>query len=135
MVVRTISSLLKKYETKQPGETWSKKMEHETKMQWRLSQKLRIAENRMSRLGIKGNDRKRVLFIIKDISNFKILCKKCRNETIISAICFYVMKSNKSYIKMKDFSVFKEDGLDYYIYSTIVTKISNHYQSKTLLKY
>jgi len=131
---RNIESLLKKYEIKQPGERWSKEREKKHgKPAWNMRQKIRTAQIIMGRLNIKGNDKKRVIYIIQDIDNFNNLCRICSYEAIIAAICFYVMKSNKSKINLRDYKVFKEYKLSEKSCLTIITKIANHYQKKCFL--
>lgn len=128
---RSIQFLLDKYTTKQPGEAWDNKMEKENgKPVWNMKQKIRLAQVFMSRLKMKGTNKDRVIYIIKDVDDFKLLCKNCSNEIIISAICFYVMKTANTSVKLEDYRVFTENGLTEKIYSTIVTKLCDYYQNK-----
>lgn len=131
---RGIEFLLNKYKTKQPGERWNSKREKENgKGAWNMKQKIRTAQIMMSRLNIYGQDKERVIHIIQDIDNFKYLCKNCSCETIIAAICFYVMKSNKTKININDYSIFKEQNLTEKSCLTIITKIASYYQQKYMI--
>lgn len=132
---RNIEFLINKYKTKQPGEKWDKKkrkgkwkrcLEYETK-------KIRIAQIMMGRLNIKGKDKERVIRIIKDIDDFKQICANCSNEKIIAVICFYIMKINNTSIKIEDYKVFIENKLNEKSCLTIITKICNYYQTKTII--
>jgi len=123
-------NLLKKYETKQPNEVWSKKSEYKNKKNQRLAKKINIANIKMNQLNIRGNDRKRVIKIIEEIPDFKEICCNCSYDLIISAICYYILKTKKSYLKIEDYNLFNEDGLNYKNYSTIISKVLYFYQKK-----
>lgn len=132
---RDIGYLLNKYETKQPGEKWDTKREKENgKPAWNMKQKIRTAQIMMSRLNIKGNDKERVIHIIKDIDDFKHLCKNCSCETIIATICFYVLKSSDSNTHIDRFSLWSENNLSWKKYSLIISRILTYYQKKTFIK-
>ncbi|BBL62195.1 hypothetical protein [Methanobrevibacter arboriphilus] len=133
---RNIEYLLNKYETKQPGEIWNKRREKkEGKSAWNMKQKIRIAKIMMGRLNINGADKERILYIIQDIGDFKELCRNCSVEMVIATICFYVMKSNLSKIKLADYKVFKENKLTEKTCLTLITKMCDFYQKKSLVRY
>ncbi len=111
-----------------------KKREKENgKGAWNMKQKIRIAQIMMGRLNIKGKDKERVIRIIKDIDDFKQICANCSNEKIIAVICFYIMKINNTSIKIEDYKVFIENKLNEKSCLTIITKICNYYQTKTII--
>ena len=103
--------------------------------EWRLEQKLRLGSIISSRLKICGEDKKAIAFMIKSIPNFNELSRTSSNETIISAFCFYILKTRKSNAQIEQYAVLKEYGLNEKIYATIITRLCNYYQKKVLTYY
>ena len=107
----------------------------ESVQDWRLKQKLRLANIICSRLGMYDEDKKAVYFLIKTVRNFNELSRTASNEIIICALCFYVLKTRNSKVNLEDYEVFEEYGLTYRIYSTISTHLTNYYQRQVLRGY
>ncbi len=101
---------------------------------WRLKQKLRLGNIISTRLNLGYEDKNAVKFMIKTI-NFKHLHRRAGNETIIAALCYYCMKTRKTNLSLESYPIFEEYGLDYKVYSTIVTHLANYYQKRMLQKY
>lgn len=102
--------------------------------EWREKQKLRLANIIASRLNLGLEDKKALNFMIKTI-NFKQLHRNGSNELIICALSFYCLKTRKSNVQLEHYSLFKEYGLNYKTYSTIITHLANYYQKKMLQRY
>lgn len=131
MKERNITFLLQKYETKQPGEHTTNK---EISMKnWRLKQKIRITQNIMNRLNIQGNNRKMCLNIIKNI-RLKDLHHNAKCETIITAICFYIKKTENTNVKLEDYSVCTEYDLNYQTFSLVMCRLCDYYRKNSYMK-
>lgn len=102
--------------------------------QWREKQKLRLANIIASRIHLGYEDKQALNFMIKTI-NFKQLHRNKSNELIICALAFYCLKTRKSNVQLERYSVFKEYGLNYKTYGTIITHLANYYQKKILQRY
>lgn len=80
----SISYLLNKYETKQPGECWTKKREKEYGiLKWRMNQKFILSDNIINGFDLKATQKDRVKYIIGKV-NFNKICRNCSNELIIT---------------------------------------------------
>lgn len=98
------------------------------KSAWNMKQKIRTTQIMMSRLNIKGTDKEQVLKIIKDIVDFKELCRNCSCETIITAICFFIIKTNNSSRNIKNYKILKEYELSDSKCLVIFARIGRFYQ-------
>lgn len=120
--------MLKRYSVKRPGETNNA---HQGAMKnWRLQKKIRYAQEVMNQLHLQGTARSQVIYLIKDIPSTNYLCKKCRCETVITGLCFYVKFANTQKEKLEKYQVAREHGLTEERYATIVTRIAKHYHSQ-----
>lgn len=131
---RGIEFLLKKYETKQPGESNSanpKRMKL-----WRLKQKIRYADYVLDGLNMKGIQREQVYHLLKDIPDLKVLCRKCKDENIITVICFYIKYCTTPKMAITDYkryNVCREHCMDLETYSKIISNLAQHFQSNMSL--
>ena len=128
---KDIQFLLKKYKTKQPGET--NKAHPDAMKNWRLQKKIRYAQEVMNQLHIQGTSRSQVIYLIEDILSTNYLCKKCTCETVITGLCFYVKFANTRKEKLERYQLAREHGLTEERYSAIVTRIAKHYHSQRSL--
>lgn len=131
---RGIEFLLKKYETKQPGETNNA---HPNKMKvWRLKQKIRYGDTIMNRLNMQGIQREQVYHILKEVQDLKELCRKCPTENIIAVICFYIKFCTTPKLAINDYKRYKvcrEHFMSLEMYSKIVTNMARYFQRNTPL--
>lgn len=131
---RNIDFLVKKYETKQPGEIDG--ILGDTKKEWRLKQKLRYADYVLIELNMKGVQKDQVYHLLKTIKNLKTLCKNCKNETIITVICFYIKFCTTPTVYLTHYNRYKicrEHKLTLELYSTIVSNLARHFQQNAPL--
>ena len=131
---RNIEFLLKKYETKQPGEPNG--VLGDTKKEWRLKQRLRYADYVLGELNMKGVQKDQVYHLLKTISYLKKLCKNCKYEKIITVICFYIKFCTTPTVKLTHYNRYKvcrKHKLTLEMYSTIVSNLAHHFQSNTPL--
>ena len=126
---RSISFLLKKYATKQPGEMFVSnelKQEYGNK-RWRMKQKIRICQIIMDQLNIK--DKERCLYIVKRV-DFNTLHRQLSCEAIITAICFYIKKLENPRVRLSDYSICKEHGLNENNFSLIMCRLCDYFQKE-----
>ena len=132
MTNRDVHYLLKKYSTKQPGERFQSqrlKTEYNNK-NWRMAAKIHTCKNIMNRLNIQGANRELCLNIVRNV-NLKTLHRKASCETIITCICFYVLKLDNPKRQIKEFSVCKEYHITEEIFSLVMVRLCNHFQKNT----
>ena len=129
---RSIKQLLKKYETKQPGEV---NFNYDTKKLWREQQKRRYADIVLNRLRMTTGQKSRVHYLIDLFPNFKQLCARCSEETIITALCMYVKFSTTKKEKLNKYGICNENGLTEECYSSIVTRLAINFQLKLKLSH
>lgn len=133
---KDINGLLQKYETKQPGEPYKvADLINKDKKTWRMKQKIRYAQTTMDHMGLKGEQCNQVLHLIKEFPDTKKLCARCRYETVITALYFYVKFSNTKKRPLSDYAIARENGLTEEIYGRIVTKLARHFQSQTPIRH
>jgi len=84
----------------------------------------------MNQLNIQGMMRKQVINLIKEFPDTNHLCKKCKCQTIITALIFYVKFSNTKKYPLKKYKITKEVQLTEEIFSKITLKIAKHYQKQ-----
>lgn len=126
---RDINFLLRKYETKQPGETFksnSLKQSYNNK-EWRLANKIRTCNYVMNELGLQGTSRDRCLYIVKKVP-LKELHRKASCETIITCICFYIKKLEAPKRRTWNYKVCKEYGVDEEIFSLVIARLCDYFQ-------
>jgi hypothetical protein len=131
---RNIEFLLKKYETKQPGEVWETQKETETKKVWRIKQKLRYADYVLKELNMKGIQKDQVYFIINKISDLQLLCRTCSYEKIITVICFYIKFCTTPKVALMDYNKYKvcrEHEMTLELYSKVITNLAKFFQGNT----
>lgn len=122
-----ITKKLKKYETKVRDEPVD--VRNDAKKTWRQMQKRRYTDIVISRLKLKGMQKRQAHYIIQTI-NFKSLCSRCSNELIITSLCMYVKFSTSKKEKLDKYSICLENGLTEEIYSAIITRLASHFQSR-----
>ena len=122
---RNITHLLKKYETKQPGEINLK--DQDPKLIWRFKQKLRDADIAMQRLNLQGTMKDEVKDLIREF-DFNNLCKRCSYEQKIVALCLYVKFTYTKRRPLSDYAIVKEVGLTDEMFLTIVLKLSKRFR-------
>ena len=126
---RDINFLLRKYETKQPGETFksnSLKQSYNNK-EWRLANKIRTCNYVMNELGLKGEQRDRCIFIVKRVP-LKELHRRASCETIITCICFYIKKLETPKRRTYDYKVCKEYEVDEEVFSLVISRLCDYFQ-------
>lgn len=128
---RSINFLLSKYKTKQPGEINPKTVD--LKKEWRENQKVRVAFKQMEELNVKGDLRKKVIWIITEGPGTKDLCARCKYETVTLAIIFYIKFLNTKKRPLLDYKLAREHGLTEEKYSNIITKLGGFFQKKMAL--
>lgn len=128
---RSITYLLRKYETKQPGEAFvSQELKQEyNNRKWRMKQKIRTCHIIMNQLNIQGTSRDRCLYIVKHV-NLNTLHRNLSCEAIITAICFYIKKLDNPRIRLSDYTVCKEYGLNENSFSLILCRLCDHFQKE-----
>ena len=98
MTSEEIERLLKKYETKQPGEIWDTETDRLSRAEYDKSQKLfllDIISNNPFRL--REGQKARARYLVEKL-NFSKVCGKCTSEQIIIMIIVYVkLEYNPSY--------------------------------------
>lgn len=131
----TISRLLNKYETKQPGEAWSPIMNKEYGYGlWTKRQKLREADIMMDQLHMKGSQREQVMHMISDdFDDLRKLIRRCPSEKILAIICFFVMKSYNVRVKLNEYRAFNELNISKDEVILVFNRIALFYQSKVIL--
>jgi acetyl-CoA carboxylase beta subunit len=133
---KDINGLLQKYETKQPGEPNQVARFTNSEMKtWRMKQKIRHAQTTMDHMGLKGEQCNQVLYLIKEFPDTKKLCARCRYETVITALYFYVKFSNTKKRPLSDYAIARENGLTEEIYGRIVTKLAKHFQKQNSVRH
>ncbi|KZX17640.1 hypothetical protein [Methanobrevibacter filiformis] len=81
----------------------------ESRKDRRMKDKISIADNIMNRLNMQGTQREEVTYFIKkECPNLKKLLKNCSKEKIIALVCFFILKSYNSKVKLENYNVFKE---------------------------
>lgn len=126
---RPINMLLNIYNTPQKGEPDTAR--HYTKKEQRLYERLRYTEYVIEELNIKPYTQ-RVKHIIINIDNLKDLCRRCKWETIITAIAFYIKTYYNSNCKINHidrYKICKDNNLTLTKYSTIITRLSVQFQT------
>ena len=126
---RDINFLLRKYETKQPGEAFTSNNVKDAynNKEWRLAGKLRTCNYVMNELGLKGADRERCIWIVKNVP-LKELHRKASCETIITCICFYIKKLKTPKRRTYNYRVCKEFDVDEEIFSLIISRLCDYFQ-------
>ena len=133
---KNINKILRKYETKQPGEhNNTARFSNSTMKTWRIKQKIRYAQTQMPSMGLKGEQCKEVLHLIKEFPDFKKLCSRCKSETIIIALCFYVKFKYTQTYPLERYAITKEVGLTDKVYITILINLCRNIQSKMPISY
>lgn len=117
---------LKKYEGKVKDEPVQ--VDKNAMRYWRFSQKRRCADVIMSDLKMRETQKTRVQFLIKEFPNTQKLCARCSFEVVITALCMYIKFSDYKKRPLNEYSICKKMGLTEEIYSTIITKVANHFQ-------
>ena len=132
---RDISFLLRKYETKQPGETFkTKRLKQDyNNKEWRMANKIRTCKYVMDELGLVGTDRDRCIYIVKNVP-LKELHRQASCETIITCICFYIKKLQTPKRRTYNYKVCKEYGVDEEIFSLIIARLCNYFQEHSYMK-
>ena len=132
---RDINFLLRKYETKQPGESFTSnrlKMDYGNK-EYRLASKIRTCKYVCDEFGLKGGDRDRCIWIVKNVP-LKELHRKASCETIITCICFYIKKLETPKRRTWNYKVCKEFGVDEEIFSLIISRLCDYFQKHSYMK-
>ena len=131
---RDINFLLRKYETKQPGETFTSdnmKQDYNNK-EWRLANKLRTCNYVMNELGIQGSNRDRCIYLVKKVP-LKALHRNARCETIITCLCFYIKKLQTPKRRTYNYKVCKEYDVDEEIFSLIIARLCDYFQQHSYI--
>ena len=127
---RPIKFLLKKYQTKQPGEPNTiSHLTNSSVKSYRIKKKIRYSIIIMNQLNIQGEMREQVIYLIKEFQDTNKLCKKCKCKTIITALIFYVKFSNSKKYPLSDYTITKKVKLTEEIFSKITLKIAKHFQT------
>lgn len=132
---RDINFLLRKYETRQPGETFTSnrlKMDYGNK-EWRLAAKIRTCKYVCEELGLKEEDRDRCIYIVKTVP-LKELHRQASCETIITCICFYIKKLKTPKRRTYNYKVCKEFDVDEEIFSLVIARLCDYFQKNSYLK-
>jgi hypothetical protein len=120
---RNIKTLLKTYQTPQKGEC--DKARQYTKRDQRLYERLRYADYVGEELNVK-HLKQRIRYIIVKQPRLQDLCTRCRWETIITAIVFYVKCHYNTDCRpyhLERYKICKENDLTLQIYSTVLTHL------------
>jgi|GEM_PF-1439135 hypothetical protein len=129
---RPVGMLLNLYKNPQKGE--SKKLQEDAKQQQRLYERLNYVNYVAEELNIK-NHRKRIRHIIKNLDSLNDLCKRCKWQTIVIAIAFYVKcyYHNCKTSQIHRYKVCRENDLTLSTYSMIVTRLAAQFQTNIYL--
>jgi len=126
---RSTRFLLDKYAKPQKGE--SDTARQYTKRDKRLYERLRYVDYVVDELNIKAY-KKQVKYIIKNLENLKDLCKRCKWETIVIAISFYIKCNYHTKCKINHiqrYKICRDNDLNITKYSTIITRLSYKFQT------
>lgn len=110
---RDMEYLLKKYETKQPGEIWTREHETQHKRKQFTASKHNCADIIMQNLPIKGDTRLEVHYLIDKYRNFNQLNTHMSRETIIGCFCYYVMRTHNPSVRVEDYKILKKLNVTY----------------------
>lgn len=131
---RNIEYLLKTYRNHVPGEKWTKRMITEENSKKSLKEKRQTAQLICQDLNITGETLQQVYYLIEYYNNFKQLHSKSSMEQIIGYLCFYIMRSHNSTVKLNRYKVFKSLKLNYEDYSIVVSNMLKIKQEKEYVK-
>ena len=131
MTQEEIERLLKKYETKQPGEIWDTETDRLSKQEYRTSQKLfllDILSNNPFRL--REGQKARARYLVEKL-DFNKVCGKCSLEQIIVMIIIYVkLEYNpKDYI-YKCEKLLHEYDISKYLFISFLVKLNKFHINK-----
>ncbi len=132
MTKEDYEKLINKYQTKQPGEIWSKESETQNKQYQRTTSYTQTCQIIMDCLNIKGEQRKHAIWIVENIP-LEELHRTANSEMIIAAICFYVKKLFNPNIQFKDYSILRHYNLSLEMTYLICCRIASYAFSKSYL--
>ena len=90
MTQRDIERLLKKYETKQPGEIWDTETDRQYREKYRTKEKLEILDTLTNeKFRLSEGQKMRARYLVK-LLDFNKICGNCSLEQIIIMIIVYV---------------------------------------------
>ena len=131
MTQEEIERLLKKYETKQPGEIWDTETDRLSKQEYRTSQKLfllDILSNNPFRL--REGQKARARYIVEKL-NFSKICGKCNSEQIIVMIIIYVkLEYNPSYHISRFENILLEYDISKDLFISFLVKLNKFHINK-----
>lgn len=122
---------LKKYNSRVPGEIWSREHERKSETIRRKLDYLDEAEMIMDELRIYGESREDVKEIIRKVPLNK-LHGKLKSTKIIIAICFFVKRKYRKNAVLEDYSVC--NCLNYKELSIIMMNLSNYALAHSCLR-
>jgi len=132
---RPIEYLLRKYQTKQPGEPNTiSHLTNSSVKSYRIKKKIRYSKMIMNHLNIQGVMREQVINLIKEFHYTNYLCKKCKCKTIITALVFYVKFTNSKKYPLSKYKITKEVELTEEIFSKITLRIAKHFQTRCAIR-
>jgi hypothetical protein len=76
------------------------------------------------KLGLSTSEQERVRSMIREYTDFKRLCGRCKNEIIILAFIFYVKILSNPRLRLHKWRICKKYGLTNEKYMLIITRLS-----------
>jgi len=128
-------NLLKRYETKQKGEINQLGKNHPMVI-YREKERIRYALNMMEvkALHLPGDLKEQVIYLIKNGPATKQLCARCKWQTVVLALIFYIkFNDNGGVGQVERYSVAREEGLTNTVYLRIATKLGKYFQEHMAL--
>ena len=131
---RPINMLLKLYNNSREEE--AETTQPTTREERRLYERLEYINHVSNELNLTKIHKLRIRHIVTNIEKLSNLCKKCKWETIITAIAFYVKcyyQQNCNIHHINRYSICKENKLTLSKYAVILTRLAGEFQTDEYL--
>lgn len=131
MTQEEIERLLKKYETKQPGEIWDTETDRLSRQEYDKSQKLFLLDIISTNpFRLREGQKARARYIVEKL-NFSKICGKCNSEQIIVMIIIYVkLEYNPSYHISRFENILQEYDISKDLFISFLVKLNKFHINK-----
>lgn len=131
MTQEEIERLLKKYETKQPGEIWDTETDRLSRQEYDKSQKLFLLDILSTNpFRLREGQKARARYIVEKL-NFSKICGKCNSEQIIVMIIIYVkLEYNPSYHISRFENILREYDIGKDLFISFLVKLNKFHINK-----
>lgn len=131
MTQEEIERLLKKYETKQPGEIWDTETDRLSRQEYDKSQKLFLLDILSTNpFRLREGQKARARYIVEKL-NFSKICGKCNSEQIIVMIIIYVkLEYNPSYHISRFENILLEYDISKDLFISFLVKLNKFHINK-----